>query len=269
MIDLKYALEAFDEYLKSYPNTHRVDLKVAHTKRVLNNNIGLAKSLRLSQEDINLAGLIGLLHDIGRFEQVKRYDTFIDSESINHAMFSSEQLFKEGLIRRFIKDDKYDEIIKAAIENHNKFEIETGLSDKALLHAKMIRDSDKIDIYVQVLESDPKLVFDGSYDSGDTISEKVFRDFIEHRCIKTRDMNCKVDDLVRKVALIYGLYYPQSLQIVKQQGLINKLVGYFKKSFEFSNQQTIQMIDMVNKIANSYMEHKIDALRSPAEEIQI
>lgn len=258
MIDLKYALEAFEEYLRNYPNTDRVVLKVAHTKRVMNNNIDLAKSLQLTQEDINLAGLIGLLHDIGRFEQVKIYDTFIDSKSINHAIFSSEQLFKKGLIRKFIKDDKYDEVIKAAIENHNKFEIETGLSDRALLHSKMIRDSDKIDIYVQVLESDPQLVFDGSYDCNDTISEKILSDFREYKCIETKDMNCKADDLVRKVALIYGLYYPQSLQAIKQQDLINKLIDYFKKSFKFSNKQTLKAIDTLGKIANSYIEHKVN-----------
>lgn len=35
-----------------------------------------AEGLKLSEEDCKLAQVIGLLHDIGRFEQLKRYDSF-------------------------------------------------------------------------------------------------------------------------------------------------------------------------------------------------
>ena len=227
-------------------------------KRVMKNNIELAKDLKLPDEDIQLAGLIGLLHDIGRFEQVKRYDTFIDSKSINHAMFSSEQLFKEGLIRKFIPENNYDDIIKTAIESHNKFEIEHGLTDAQQLHSKLIRDSDKVDIYVQVLESDPNLVFDGPYSDEDVINEKVFRNFMEHQCIRTEDMRCKADDFVRKVALIFGLYFPQSLKSVKQQDLITRLAEHFKKSFKFSNINTTKNIDIVKNSANNYIDEIIE-----------
>ena len=258
MIDLNFAMNAFNDYRNKYPDSERINLKVAHMKRVMKNNINLAKNLKLSDEDINLAGLIGLLHDFGRFEQVRIYDTFIDSKSINHAMFSSEQLFKNGLIRNFIIDDSYDSIIKAAIENHNKFEIEPGLSEEALLHSKMIRDSDKIDIYVEVTNSDANLVFDGPYNIDDTISEKVFRDYMDHKCIKTEDMHCKADDYVRKVALIYGLYFPQSLQAVQDQKLIDKLTEHFKKNFIFSNMGVYKTIDIVNNVANKYINRNIE-----------
>lgn len=260
MVDLDFAIKAFDNYRKEYPDSERINLKVAHMKRVMANNINLAKNLNLSDEDIKLAGLIGLLHDFGRFEQVRIYDTFIDSKSVNHAMFSSEQLFKNGLIRRFIIDDSYDDIIKAAIENHNKFEIEQGLSDHALLHSKMIRDSDKIDIYVEVTNSDAQLVFDGPYSVDDTISEKVIREFMNCNCIKTEDMHCKADDYVRKVALIYGLYFPQSLQAVQEQKLIDRLTNHFKKSFEFSNPATYSTIDMVNNVANKYINKQVESM---------
>lgn len=258
MIDLEFAMKAFEEYRKEYPDTERINLKVAHMKRVMQNNIQLAKSLKLSEENVALAGLIGILHDIGRFEQVKRYDSFIDSQTINHAMFSSEQLFEQGLIRRFIIDDTYDHIIKAAIENHNRFEIEAGLNEEELLQSKLIRDSDKVDIYIQVLESDPKLVFDGSYSVTDTISQKVFEEFMKQNGIKTADMQCKADDYVRKMAFIYGLYFPESLRMIKEQDLLNRLTKYFKESFEFSNPTTIKTIDMINNIANTYIKEKVN-----------
>ena len=44
-------------------------------------------------------------------------------------------LFEKGLIRNFIKENKYDYIIKTAIINHNRFQIEEGLDEKTLLHS--------------------------------------------------------------------------------------------------------------------------------------
>ena len=42
-----------------------------------------------------------MLHDIGRFEQIRRFGTFNDVQSVDHAEFGADLLFKEGLIRKF------------------------------------------------------------------------------------------------------------------------------------------------------------------------
>lgn len=256
MIDLEYAINYFNQYIKDYPDTERVKLKINHILRVMKININLASKLDLSEEDIKLAGLIGLLHDIGRFEQVKVYDTFIDKDSINHAMYSSFQLFEKGLIRKFILDDKYDYIIKKAIENHNKFEIEKGLDDKTLLHCKMIRDSDKCDIYEQVLESDGKLVFDGIYDKNANINKKVLSDFKKYKSIKTEDMKTVLDDYVRKEALIFGLYFEESLSYIYDNNYPLRLATKFLETFDFTNQETINNIKRVSEYTNEYIKNK-------------
>ena len=106
----------------------------------------IAQSLKLKQEDIELAGLIGLLHDIGRFEQLRRYDSFIDSKTIDHAALGIEILFNDGLIELFEIDKQYYSLIKTAIFNHNKYEIEPDLII-IYLHCQIIRDGDKIDIF--------------------------------------------------------------------------------------------------------------------------
>ena len=60
-----------------------------------------------------------------------------------------ELLEENNFIRKFIDDDKYDDIIKIAIKNHNKYEIEP-LDGEKLLQAKIIKDADKIDIFYQL-----------------------------------------------------------------------------------------------------------------------
>ena len=87
MIDIKKAKQVLNEYIKKYDDTNpKIRLKKEHILRVTDNAKKLAEKLKLSQEDIDLAELIGLLHDIGRFEQIKRFDTFKDRQSIDQAV---------------------------------------------------------------------------------------------------------------------------------------------------------------------------------------
>ena len=83
--------------------------------------------MHLSAEDTDLARLIALLHDIGRFEQLKRYDSF-EPGTMDHAAYGVKVLFDEGMIRRFLPDDKWDSIITlqspiTAIMNSLRFQI--------------------------------------------------------------------------------------------------------------------------------------------------
>ena len=134
MINLVEAEESFKEYLKSYDiSDGNIELKVRHTYGVVRASEYITKNLKLDDEDIQLAKLIALLHDIGRFEQVKVTESFMDNKKFDHAEYGVEVLFTKKLIRNFIKEDKYDDIIYKAIINHNKYKIEYGLNEKELL----------------------------------------------------------------------------------------------------------------------------------------
>lgn len=68
-----------------------------------------------------MAKIIALLHDIGRFEQVKQTKDFADNKNFEHANYGVKVLFEDNLIRKFVKDNKYGNIIKKAIYNHNRY----------------------------------------------------------------------------------------------------------------------------------------------------
>ena len=111
-IDIKNARIEFKNYVKDYnPNDPKIALKIAHIERVSQKARLISENLRLEEEDIRLAELIGILHDIGRFEQIRKYNTFMDKDSVNHAEYGVKVLFEDGLIRKFIIEDKYDNII--------------------------------------------------------------------------------------------------------------------------------------------------------------
>ena len=102
MIDLQYAKVAFKDYVSSYnEQVGAIKLKIVHTYGVMKITKELCDKMNINEEDTNLALLIALLHDIGRFEQYKRYESFVDYETVDHADFACQLLFEEGLIRKF------------------------------------------------------------------------------------------------------------------------------------------------------------------------
>src|SRR5574344_837580 len=144
---MEHAIEEFKIYTNDYVKiSDNCTLKIDHTFRVMKLCEEIAKSLKLSDEDIFIASMCGLLHDIGRFEQWKRYQTFVDSTSTDHGDLGVEVLTENNLIRRFLPSDKYDFIILTSIEFHNKYNYPSNLSEKEKLFTKIIRDADKIDI---------------------------------------------------------------------------------------------------------------------------
>lgn len=101
-INRKNVINAFAEYVRNYdPSDEKIKLKIDHTYRVAGLCQRIAESLGLSEPDVDIAWLLGMLHDIGRFEQIRRFGTFNDAQSVDHAEFGADLLFKEGLIRKF------------------------------------------------------------------------------------------------------------------------------------------------------------------------
>ena len=64
----------FLNYLKHYDqNDDKIHLKIVHTWGVVQAIDFIVSDMNLKEEDKELARLIALLHDIGRFEQLKKY----------------------------------------------------------------------------------------------------------------------------------------------------------------------------------------------------
>ena len=136
VIDRDRARAAFKSYTDAYDATNpRIALKIEHTYHVAEACDAVAREQGWSSEDIDLAWLCGLLHDMGRFEQLRRWDTFKDAESMSHAALGIEVLFGENpadapavtSIRDFIDDPAEDGLIRASIAYHSDFRLPAQL----------------------------------------------------------------------------------------------------------------------------------------------
>ena len=94
-IDRAKARAAFDAYVAPYDaGNPRVALKIEHTLRVAELAEEIARAQGFTPAGIDLCWLAGLLHDIGRFEQLRRWDTFNDRASADHAVIGVDVLFE-------------------------------------------------------------------------------------------------------------------------------------------------------------------------------
>lgn len=234
----------------------KVELKIRHTYGVVKASEYITSKLLLGKEDIELAKLIALLHDIGRFEQIKQFDCFIDNKDIDHAELGNEILFKKDLIRKFIKNDQYDNIIFKAILNHNKLAIEDNLNEKELLHAKIIRDADKLDNFRVKSEEDFENIIDNANREkleNSTISEKIFNDFMSSKVIISQDRKTYLDFWVSFIAFIFDFNFMPGLEYIKEMDYINSIVN----RLDYKNEDTKQKMEKIKKYAIKYIENKL------------
>lgn len=123
-------------------------LKEQHCRNVMDEIKSIGKSINLSETQLEMAAVAGLLHDIGRFEQFLTYRTFLDKKSVNHAELSVSIISREQILA---SADKYrGKTIIEAIQLHNKASL-PHTENSSLWLAKMLRDADKLDIWNVVL----------------------------------------------------------------------------------------------------------------------
>lgn len=201
---------AFENYMDNYDRSnYLITIKYMHTYKVVDLMAELAFRLNLDREHLELAKIIGLLHDIGRFEQIRRFNIISDKvTNIDHADESCAYLFDNEHIRDFIKDNKYDSIIRKAIYNHNKLKIETDLNEEELKYAKMIRDMDKVDIY-RVMATNYTEKFNAS-----EITEEVLKNFSLHKSIDNNLVKTDTDKTISRLSFIFDINYDESLDIL-------------------------------------------------------
>ena len=252
MIDIKKAEQEFKNYTSKYDMSQlRLKRKVTHTFRVENICKSIAISLGMNEEEINLAKLIGLLHDIARFEQYTRYKTYDDHKSIDHADFGVEMLEKDNYLRKYVETNKYDSVILKAIQNHNKYSIQENLNEEEKLYCKIIRDADKLDIIYQATCKSWK---DNIKDmEKQIVSSKVLEQFFQRQSVNKKDTNYDIDRIVVIVAFIYDLNFKGSYKIIKENNYIDKIIN----RFNFEKEETRKQIEEIRIIANEDIDNKL------------
>lgn len=175
-------------------NDEKIKHKLKHTFHVVTNAKYLCDEMNIDSNNKEIALLIALLHDMGRFDQAKVEDI----NNYDHATLGVKLLFGNNLIREFAKEDQYDDIIKIAIFNHSKYIVDFSDMDEIQeLHSKIIRDADKIDSFRAKYEDDIYTMSNitSKEIEESLISNNILNDFMNEKTILSKD---------QKHLLIYG-----------------------------------------------------------------
>ena len=161
----------YDAYVDAYRDEGgelpvMMRLKRVHTGFVVKNAEEIADGEGFTAEEREVSLAAALLHDTGRYEQLKRYNTFKDSDSVDHAVFSYDIVKEKGWLDRVLGKSKSevvvvqwkDAILKAVLYHNRRdlppeIEQSNNPNNRTILGAAShtVRDADKLDIF-RVLE---------------------------------------------------------------------------------------------------------------------
>lgn len=285
-INREHIKKTFQEYTDRYDSANpKIKLKIDHTYRVANLCEQIAQSLELSAAEVDLAWLSGMLHDVGRFEQLRRYNTFSDAQSIDHARFVVELLYDEGLIADYVPEISTTESVadartwrsmgganesptaqsedmplsdilqtlRIAIGEHSAYRIQKGLDERTRMFCQILRDADKIDIFRVICDTPMEEVY--GFQTKDilrsAITPEVMQAFYEHHAVLRKLKKCPADYIVAHGSLTFELVYPESLRIAKEQGYLKQMM-----SFQSENPDTAEIFEDLRKDLNGYLEER-------------
>lgn len=233
---IRNAINEFNLYSSNFDlNNPKLKLKYDHTFRVVAYAKDIAKSENLNEEDSYLAFVCALLHDIARFNQYTEYGTYIDKLSFDHGDKGYEILKENDYISKYVENDDDKLLVLKAVKNHNKFEIEDGLSEREMYFAKLVRDADKIDI-MDLQQNDIK---DGNYE----VPEEAINAMKEKRCmIRTKIERTDITYVLVYICFIYDINFKRSFEIISEKKIIEKKLDVLKKYIKTEDYEVIEKL---------------------------
>ena len=251
-MNINYIKTAFNNHVEQFDTSDtNITRKIIHSNNVAKNACNIAKSLNLDKDNVELATAIGYFHDIARFKQWQRFKTYSDKLSFDHGDEALNILFKQKLIEKFKVDKKYYNIIAFCVKNHNKFnisinELETEFKDEffnseqMILHAKIVRDADKLDLY-RIMKEGKMPAFNSEYKSGG-ITKEVLDNFRAKKLIEPKFINTVLDRVVAQAALVYDFNFEYTKQAFIKNNYYEVVVNNYKSQLNEEQNQIIKNI---------------------------
>lgn len=223
----------FTEFATHYDlNDEEILGKYVHTFRVAQMCIEIAKKRGL---DVHTAYVIGLLHDYARFDQWTNYRTFKDYESVDHGDEAVKKLFGKGDIEKFDVNPEDYAIVYHAIKFHNKAEIDqeyikSSIKDSKNKHSfdeimeycKLIRDSDKMDLFNRIGYGNLKMHTDK-----DGVTPAVLNRIKNHQYVIVSEMKTKLDRVLSFIGFLHDLNFKESVEQLNLDAYFNAIRNHY------------------------------------------
>lgn len=220
--------ERYSSHFLQYPgDDFAYRLKIEHTARVAAIAASITEAEKLTVKMALACRLAALLHDVGRFFQFYQYKTFRDELSVNHAKMSVQRILREGMLEGVPQDIR--RLVLGAVYLHNKRRLPDRLSPELQTVARVVRDSDKLDIYSimtayfsQETPEHPEVSLDVK-DEPALYSPKIIASLLRRESGDYKEIVYVNDFMIMNIGWLYDLNYRESFRQLKARGYLDTL----------------------------------------------
>jgi hypothetical protein len=256
--DLTSLRHWFDGYSRTFytddAEAHRnIVLKEEHTHRVCVNMERLVESLDLKEGERLLAMAIALFHDVGRFEQYRRFGTFKDSASVNHAALGARVLTEERVLDHLPTGEQ--SLIIRAVALHNAFTLPENLDGETDLQLRLIRDADKLDIWRVFLhfyrapEEERASAVSLGFADRPECSAQVLACLREGKMVNLSQLVTLNDFKLLQLSWVHDLNFPASFRLAMEQGYLAGIAATLPPIPEVRDVATAVLIELERRAA--------------------
>jgi len=232
--------EWFDDYVARfygddvYVNAN-LKLKEDHSRRTCNEMRYLADELSLSDNQRRIAGLIALLHDIGRFRQFVKYGTYNDTRSEDHCLLSLKVLRETKVLDGIEKEEK--QLIEKAIEYHGQKQLLADLEGECLLFSQLIRDADKLDVfyvvvegYKQYRENPDEFNLEVEFEDVPQYSKRIVEDILRGQLVDYSRLRTLNDMKLLQLGWVYDVNFTATLKRIRQRRFLEHIIDFLPRT---------------------------------------
>jgi putative nucleotidyltransferase with HDIG domain len=235
----KAAVTDFNAYVDTFSGLtpeqqNNFTIKKEHSLRVAANARHLATTLNFSEEDVKIAVLAAVFHDIGRFRQIAEYSTLNDSVSMDHAELAVAIMKEKQFLANTDEEDK--ELIYSVILAHNKLEIPRNLNNRELMHARLLRDADKLDIlkvltdYYQNKNQPANNMLTWDLPKSSKVSAGVVKEVLAGKLVTKKEVLSETDVKIMQLSWIYDFNYKPAVEMVLRNRYHEKIYNSLPKN---------------------------------------
>lgn len=205
-----------------------INLKECHTHRVCKEMRDLASALKMDRPEAVLAEAIALLHDVGRFPQFRKYRTYKDTISENHSLLALQVIDEHGLLGPLAEDERA--IIVKAVEFHGA-RVLPELNARTLHFAKMIRDTDKLDIFellvknYRILAQTPeKYKWEQEFPDQPACNPTIVECIMRGETVDYRELRTVNDAKLLQIGWVFDVYFDYTLEVIARRGYLQTII---------------------------------------------
>ena len=242
--DVQYFEDWFSHYVQTFKDGDKnlqenIILKEHHTMQVCKEILNIGKQIGLNNNELRLAKVIALFHDIGRFEQYARFKTFVDKKSVNHAELGVKILKDNNILNRL--DESIQDLILRSISYHNRALLPENETDTCLFYAKLIRDADKLDIwrivtnYYKQKDSKQNKTLELELPNTSGISDEVYQDLINMRIVDIKNIKNLNDFKLLQMGWVFDVNFNSTFHIIQSRRYIEMIGDVLPKSKDIQN----------------------------------